>query len=177
MPGDDTSRRLYSTPSTSSANCSWRVTFSQSSTVTNWSGTGGHTGGRRLPGQINGDAQEASGRAFNLYQVIAQTRSQLVLRFAAVPRVQFNPGKTKKPDNPQKPPSDSFELQNQSTKKKRAVGTRPFGRESWIVLFKALICNDSAHLATAIQSTPKGRNSCWRSLSVNSGSRRAASPP
>jgi hypothetical protein len=67
MPGEDTSSRLYSMASTSSANCSWRVTFSQSSTVDKLL----HLHG--LPRQIDRDAQQATGRAVDLDQVVAQS--------------------------------------------------------------------------------------------------------
>ena len=40
-------------------------------------GQSGHAGHRRLPGPINGDAQQATRRAFNLHQVVAQTRHRL----------------------------------------------------------------------------------------------------
>jgi hypothetical protein len=68
-----------------------------------------------LPGQIDGDAQQAPGRAFNLNQVVTQARLLSVQRFpvSATP-IQF-PCENTRPKT--------------IDQKKRAVVTRPFGRE------------------------------------------------
>ena len=60
--------------------------------------------------------QEASGRAFNLYQVIAQTSHNLFYDLLQCHVFSSIPGK-RKPDNPRRPLLTASELQNQSTKK------------------------------------------------------------
>ena len=77
---------------------------------------------RTFAGPVDGDAQQTSGGALHVHQVIAQARHGLFNRLMKSQSRRCT--------------------QNQLNQKKRAVRTRPFGREVGILADKSLICKE-----------------------------------